>query len=116
MRLQAFALLTSLLATLGPAVAGPCTQQIAAAQASFDGRAKDIAAIGPTAAETTGAKLHRQPTAASVAGAEQQAGSMSMAKQQAFKDAIERARASDRTGDAAACQKDVAEAKATLGP
>ncbi len=116
MKPQAIAALGVLFAGAAPAMAGPCTQQIATVQANFDVRLKQVAAIGPTADETTSAKLHHQPTAASVAGAEQQADMMSLEKQKAFQAAIDHARAADKAGNAEACEKDVATAKATMAP
>ncbi len=116
MRSLAIVALVAAIALSATAKAGPCTGEIASAQARFDVALKEVDAVGATAAETTGAKLHHQPTAASVEGAEKQADMMSMERQKKFLDAIDRARKEDRAGDAAACRKDIADARATLPP
>jgi hypothetical protein len=91
--------------------AGPCTTQISqleqrirAAQASAPpGGAGDASAT-----QSLGAQLHHQPTPGSVLSAERMANADGEA-------ALARARNADTAGDAAACTKALAEAKALYG-
>jgi hypothetical protein len=93
------------------AQAGPCTSQISqveqkirAAQASSrPGGAGDA-----SASQSIGAQLHHQPTPGSVQSAERMANADGEA-------ALARARNADAAGDAAACAKALAEAKALYG-
>jgi hypothetical protein len=91
--------------------AGPCTteisrveQRIRAAQVSpSPGDAGDA-----TAPQSVGAQLHHQPTPNSVLSAERMANADGEA-------ALARARNADTAGDASACAKALAEAKALYG-
>jgi len=91
--------------------AGPCTTQIsqveqrirAAQVSSPPGGAGD--ASGP---QSVGAQLHHQPTPNSVQNAERTANADGEA-------ALGRARNADAAGDASACNKALAEAKAIYG-
>lgn len=93
------------------AQAGPCTtqilqveQQIRQAQAaSPPGGAGE-----PSAPQSVGAQLHHQPTPGSVQRAEHEANADGDA-------ALARARKADAAGDASACAKALAEAKALYG-
>jgi hypothetical protein len=91
--------------------AGPCTAQIA----QVDQQIRKVQAAGsqggaglPSAPQSVGAQLHHQPTAQSVQSAESAAGAAAAA-------ALDRARAADAAGDAAACDKALKEAKQLYG-
>ena len=88
-----------------PAVAGPCTQQIADAQASFDAKLNASAQTGPAAAQSTSATLHRQPTPGSVARAEENLGELSPENTRDFEAAMTTARDADAAGDREACER-----------
>jgi hypothetical protein len=91
--------------------AGPCTTQISqveqrirtAAAKSGPGGAGDA-----SAQQSVGAQLHHQPTPGSVQSAERMANADGEA-------ALTRARNADAAGDARACNKALAEAKAIYG-
>ena len=95
----------------GAVQAGPCTAQIA----QVDQQIRKAQAAGspggagvPSAPQSIGAQLHHQPTAQSVQSAESAAGAAAAA-------ALDRARAADAAGDAAACDKALKEAKQLYG-
>jgi hypothetical protein len=71
-------------------------QQLTLAQANPE--------IGPTAPQSPGAQLHRQPTPETVQSAEHKANAVADA-------ALERARKADADGNAPACAKALDEAK-----
>jgi hypothetical protein len=108
-------LLLSAMTLVGAAdrsVAGPCTAEVGQLQARADARLHAKANGGPWMTETVGAKLHHQPTPASIAGAEQRLGEGA-----GFDNALaalRRARALDQAGDAPACQHAVAKVRAAL--
>ena len=77
-----------------PSLAGPCTAEIAQAQAAVDARIEAIAGAGPTGSQSVGAQLHRQPTPGSMAQAEGRLGEGSVG---------ERAVAALRAGAAGRC-------------
>ena len=85
------------------AEAGPCTKQIAAFEQSVRASGKNPDA-GPTARQTIGAQLGRQPTRSSVKQAEATA-------QSTFEKALARAKALDVQGKRAGCMQALAEAK-----
>jgi hypothetical protein len=93
------------------AQAGPCANQIAQVEQDI-ARAQMASRPGgggePSAAQSVGAQLHHQPTPGSVQSAER----MAIADGDA---ALERARKADAEGNAAACNKALAEAKAIYG-
>lgn len=87
--------------TTAPAHAGPCEGDIA--------RIKEVAqrSSGPTAPQSIGAQLSRQPTPDSVRRAQDQAQSTLAA-------IVARAEAADAEGNRAACMQAVGEAKRLL--
>ncbi|TMJ54611.1 MAG: hypothetical protein E6G84_02895 [Alphaproteobacteria bacterium] len=85
------------------AEAGPCTKQIAAFEQSVRASGKNPDA-GPTARESLGAKLSRQPTRKSVKQAEEQA-------QETFDRALARAKAVDAQGKRAECMRALSKAR-----
>jgi hypothetical protein len=85
------------------AMAGPCTQQIAELELNVDHTAANPHA-GPTAPETTGARLGHQPTIASVKQAQTEA-------EARFGARLARANALDSAGDRTGCMRALAEAQ-----
>jgi hypothetical protein len=101
-----------LLAVTGVANAGPCTSDIARAQADLDRRIEAVAGAAPTQPESIGAKLHHQPTPDAVARAEPKAeGGASNEQALAI---LARARAADERGDAEACRKELSDVRKYL--
>ena len=105
----------SLLASTMLAHAGPCSDEIAQVQQSIDSTLEQIAATGRTARQGTGL-THVQPTPRSIATAEAQLGELPPEKIDAARQAMVHARAADATGDKAACEEALADAKRALGP
>jgi len=85
------------------AEAGPCTKEIAQFEKAVRASAKNPDA-GPTARQTIGAQLGRQPTRSSVKQAEARA-------QNSFAEALARAKALDAQGKRAECKQALTEAK-----
>ena len=91
--------------------AGPCASQITQVEQAIrqaQAKSRPGGAGEPSAAQSVGAQLHHQPTPGSVQSAER----MAIADGDA---ALERARKADAAGDAPACAKALAEAKALYG-
>lgn len=100
-RLLAAALAATAPALLpSPALAGPCTDDIAA----FEQAMEVDPGAGPSGTQSLGAQLHHQPTPASVSSAERQA-------RTGFKDALARAKRFDALGDRDKCSAALEEAK-----
>ena len=95
-----------------PVVAGPCTQEISQVQAQVDARINAVAGAGPSGAESTAARLHRQPTPGSIAAAEQKLGEGKA--EEAALEALARARTADAAGDKAGCDEALAVVKKAL--
>ena len=100
------------LALTAPAAASPCGERIAALEKRAGASAP--ADLSGTAAETTGARLHHQPTVGSVEGAEKSADSPEAVRSAKFQVAIEQARAADDSGDAKECEASANEAEKAL--
>ena len=83
----------------GSAAAGPCSDEITRAQIELDARIAANISSAPAAAESVDAKLHHQPTPASLARAGKQVHDEEAAA------ALARARTADARGDGAECQK-----------
>jgi hypothetical protein len=96
--------------------AGPCSQEIDRVQARVDAKLEAAARIGPSAPESSGALLHRQPTPGSIAAAESRLGEMSSATLAAVTAGMARAREADRAGDASACEQALADVRRAIGP
>lgn len=60
----------ALAASMGAGYAGPCSHEIDRMQARVDTKVEAAARAGPSAPESSGALLHRQPTPGSIAAAE----------------------------------------------
>ncbi len=111
----AFWAFAALLFPVPAAVAGPCTYDIYQADEKI-GKALDAAATkGKRGKESTFATTHRQPTPATLAGAEQQLGDISEAQVKAVRDFMQEARKADGANDRPACEKALAEARKVLG-
>lgn len=93
------------------AQAGPCTAQIAQLEqqiSSLQANPPPSGAGGPTAPQSLGAQLHRQPTPNSVQSAEHTANTDADA-------ALDNARKADAAGDAAGCAAALQKAKGLYG-
>lgn len=101
----------TLLAGMAAAQAGPCTERIAQVQqqiANLQASSPPGGVGEPTAPQSLGAQLHRQPTPNSVQSAEQKANADGEA-------ALDRARKADDAGDAAGCTAALQEAMELYG-
>jgi hypothetical protein len=87
----------------GSAEAGPCSDQIARAQADLDQRIEADAASAGSQPESVEARLHHQPTPGSVAQAEQRSGSKTDNERALA--VLAQARKADESGDRAACEQ-----------
>jgi hypothetical protein len=99
----------------GPALAGPCTDEIYQAQIAIGKRLDAAAARGQAAPESNFATMHRQPTPGSVASAEAQVGDLSDADLNVLTQDMGEARKSDAAGDHAGCEKALADVRRILG-
>lgn len=98
-----------------PCQAGPCTKDIERVQAKIDARLHALAAAGPSADQSVGAQMHRQPTPGSMASAERQLGELSPSAIVKVNAAMDRAQKADAAGDAAACKLALAEVEQAIG-
>jgi hypothetical protein len=98
-----------LVASTAPVFAGPCTDEIIRALLETGARS------GPSAAESSAARLHRQPTPGSIAAAESAVGSAPAQTTEAVK-AMVTAREADSRGDQSACEQALSEVKRLIGP
>jgi len=85
--------------------AGPCSQDIARLQAAGDAKLAAAAAAGPSAPESSAARMRRQPTPRSIATAESEVGGFSLEQGKAFAAAMARAREADSASDESACKR-----------
>jgi hypothetical protein len=74
------------------------------------------ASAEPTAQESAGAKMHRQPTPKSMAAAEVGLADLPAQMVEAVTAAMDRAREADRAGDQSACEAALADAQRALRP
>jgi len=95
--------------------AGPCSPEIERMQARIDARVEALARAGPSAPESSDARLHRQPTPGSIAAAESGLGEISQ-QIKPVREAMARAREADQAGDLATCEQALAEVLRTIGP
>jgi hypothetical protein len=96
--------------------AGPCLQEIDRVQVALDAKIEAIARLGRFARETTGARLHHQPTPGSIAEAESSLGDVSAQTVEEASAAVARAREADRAEDMSVCAQALADAQRALGP
>jgi 3-methyladenine DNA glycosylase/8-oxoguanine DNA glycosylase len=104
---------TTLAISMAPALAGPCSHAIVRAQIRVDAKIATAAALSRFAPQSRAARLHHQPTPATVAEAERQlneggGGAAALA-------ALARAREADRDSDFPACRRALAEVREDLG-
>jgi hypothetical protein len=93
------------------AQAGPCTSSIDVMQRKVDAAIDAQAGSGPWKTESASALRSRQPTPHSIAAAEGRHGvDYSYALE-----ALNRARAADKAGDAAGCRRELANVRSFLG-
>jgi hypothetical protein len=71
---------------------------------------------GSGAAESTAARLHRQPTPRSIAAAEEALGELSGETIERVRSAMARARTADDAGDQKTCDEALAEVQRAIGP
>jgi hypothetical protein len=100
-------LIAALLMSVSPAHAGPCTAQIAQVKQQIDASNVD-AAGGPSAPQTIRAQLGRQPTPATVEGAEHEANAFARA-------ALNHVRRADDAGNAVVCRQALVQLKNLYG-
>ena len=103
-------------ASISSARAGPCSPEIDSMLARIDARLEAKAAAGPSAKESAGALVDRQPTPSSIARAEESLGEVSTETVAAVKQAMGRAHAADSAGDKNACEQALAEVQRLIGP
>jgi hypothetical protein len=106
----------ALVASMSAGYAGPCSQAIDSMQARVDARLDAMARLGPSAPESSGALLHRQPTPGSIAAAESRLGDLSPAAVAGITAAMARAREADGSGDASACEQALADVQRAISP
>jgi hypothetical protein len=111
----AVACVAALAASTSASYAGPCSQEIARLQVEIDAKLNARAKAGQMASESTAAKMHRQPTPGSVAGAEVKLGDASPEQAKAVEAAMAEARKADGAGDRSACERALADAQRALG-
>jgi hypothetical protein len=99
-----------------PALAGPCANEIYQADIAIGKWLDAAAAKGKAGDQSTFATMHRQPTPATIAGAEEQVGDIPAAVVEEVRAFMQAARKADEAGDKAGCEKALAEAKAISGP
>jgi len=104
----------SIFAVSLPAYAGPCSKDIERVQLKLDARLNALAAAGPSAKQSVGAQLHRQPTPRSMADAEHRLGEVSSSAMEKVGDAMARARKADAAGDDSACQRALADVEQAI--
>jgi hypothetical protein len=104
----------ALILDAAPVHAGPCTDRIYETNLEVAKLLDAAAAQGRTAAQSTFATMHRQPTPGSIASAEQQAGDLSSAEVQAITEAMDVARRADDQGDRTGCEKALSEVDRVL--
>jgi len=105
----------AVLALISAAHAGPCSDDIAAVRNQIDARLQAQAAAGPTARESVGATMRRQPTPESIAAAEQKLPELPADTVSTVRDGMARARAADAAGDKTACEEALASVRGALG-
>jgi hypothetical protein len=99
--------LIAVLSSISVAHAGPCTAQIVQIEQQISADNMNIAE-GPSAPQTIGAQLGRQPTPATVQSAEHEASALAQA-------ALEHVHKANDAGNAAACRQALAKLKDLYG-
>ena len=93
---------------------GPCSDDIAGMRSKIDAKLGSIAAAGPSVAVSSDAKIHRQPSTASLVKNLTERGLLSSSVAEQIKDAMDRARAANDAGDKSACEQALADAERAL--
>jgi hypothetical protein len=106
----------ALAASMFAVYAGPCSHEIDRVQARVDSKLEAAARTGPSALESSGALLHRQPTPGSIAAAESRLGEVSSPTVEVVEVAMARARKADLAGDKSACEQALADVQRAIGP
>lgn len=107
MRFTGLLAVIAVLSSISAAHAGPCTVQIAQIEQRISADNANIS-NGPSAPQTIGAQLGRQPTPATVQSAEHTANSLAQA-------ALDRVRKANDAGNAAVCREALAKLKDLYG-
>jgi hypothetical protein len=107
---KCYAVIVALLFATSPALAGPCTRSIANVQAQVDAAIENRSGSGGWKPESLSALRSYQPTPRSLATAEGSNGANFMDAL----DSLDRARAADGAGNVAACDHELAKARAVL--
>src|SRR5260370_40240105 len=94
--------------------AGPCYDEIYRMEAHLESLLQAKSAAGPTARESTEARLHHQPTRESIAAAVTRLGLASPQAADAVMRAMARARDADRAGDLNACERALADVESAI--
>lgn len=94
--------------------AGPCADDIAGTQARVDAVLAAKAAAGPSAVESTRARMSRQPTPRSLARAEERLRELSPQAFAAITQGMADARAADAAGNKRACAQALAGVRRAL--
>jgi hypothetical protein len=98
-----------------PAEAGPCAKDIVSMQARVDAHLGKAAAAGPSAKQSVGAQIHRQPTPSSIANAERELGDLSAETIVKVNAAMDRAQKADIAGNEKDCRQALEEVGRALG-
>jgi hypothetical protein len=97
------------------AQAGPCAEDLYKANEDIGKQLDELAANGRAGTESTFATMHRQPTPATVAGAEEKVGDVSEAQANDVRRYLAEAKKADDAGDKVACEKALSQARGLLG-
>ena len=105
---------TVIATSMSATYAGPCSPEITRVEGMINARVDAKAGAAHTS-ESTGAKMHRQPTPGSIGAAEVAGGQTSPEQYNAVKAAIARAIEADSAGNQSACEQALADAKRAMG-
>jgi hypothetical protein len=97
------------------ALGGPCAEDLYKSNVDIGKRLDELAANGKAGTESSFATMHRQPTPATVAGAEEKVGDVSEAQANAVRGYLAEAKKADDAGDRAGCEKALSQARGLLG-
>ena len=95
--------------------AGPCADDLYKAEVDIGKRLNELAARGRSGTESTFATLHRQPTPATIVGAEEKLGDVSEAQVKAVREYLAEAKKADDAGNKDACEQALLQARDLLG-
>ena len=103
-------------ALIAAAYAGPCSDDITRMEGRINTKLDAIAAAGPTGTQdATAYGKHLQPTPGTLATAEEKLRELSKTKADAIRQAMDRARKADASGDKTACAQALADVDRELG-